>query len=805
MKRLALYIVVLWMGCSVAVAARRFCIERGERVGVAMPAAVEPVATTALEMFAADVERVLDGRVERASADAARLVVSIDAAALQHRKEAFRIEVGGDGRLLLTASDSHGIAYGLLEVSRLMGVSPWEWWADCTPRPLQRFTLKAGWTTTQAPAVEFRGIFINDEDWGLTPWATAQDSVSSVPVNDILRSDRQVHSGIVGPKVSERIFELLLRLRANTYWPPMHECTLPFFLTEGNRAVAERYGIYIGSSHCEPMACNVNGEWRHRGEGDYDYVNNAAAVDRFWQQRVAEVAGQPIIYTLGMRGVHDGAMKGARTIAEQREVLQRVFRAQRTMLATFVDADTTCVPQVFIPYKEVLDIYHAGLQVPDDVCLMWCDDNYGYLTHVPTDAERRRSGGNGLYYHTSYWGRPHDYLWIGTCAPALQWQQLQTAYEQGIRRMWVLNVGDIKPAEYSIELFMDMAWTGVRSDGGASWQSHLEAFLSREFGAALARRLLPVLTSAAHLSFVRKPEFMGGTRTEEADRTYWNMIHDIPFTQEEIRGRLATYDRLAAMVDRLETDVPLARRDAYFQLVKYPVQAAAEMNRKFLSAQLARHAGAQSSSAAALWTESRRAFDRIDSLTRIYNEGIANGGKWRGLMDSRPRRLPVFNLLTPDTPQDTAAVPSSPLLRLTLEKAVARHDDGSRATTGLRRWNGLGHSRKAVEIPVATSASCPFRLPTANADSVEVEVRLLPVHPLQGNRLRFRVAVDGGDGVECDIATHGRSEEWKQNVLRNQAVRRVRLPLRKTKNHRLIIRAIDPGIIVDEVLIVHIV
>lgn len=163
----------------------------------------------------------------------------------------------------------------------------------------------------------------------------------------------------------------------------MHECTVPFFLTEGNREVAEKFGIYIGSSHCEPMACNAAGEWSRRGKGDYDYVNNSEAVCKFWEDRVKEVAGQEILYTVGMRGVHDGQMQGARTVEEQKAVLERVLKDQRNLLQKYVDKDVTAVPQVFIPYKEVLDIYHAGLQVPEDVTLMWCDDNYGYIRHSP--------------------------------------------------------------------------------------------------------------------------------------------------------------------------------------------------------------------------------------------------------------------------------------------------------------------------------------------------------------------------------------------------------------------------------------
>ena len=267
------------------------------------------------------------------------------------------------------------------------------------------------------------------------PWSSRTFEPSDIP-------------GHIGPRTNAKIFELMLRLRANTYWPAMHECSVAFFMTDGNREVAERYGIYIGGSHCEPMACNAAGEWSRRGTGDYDYVNNSDNVYRCWEDRVKDVANQGILYTVGMRGVHDGAMNGAKTIEEQKDVLERVFHDQRKLLSEYVNRDITEVPQVFIPYKEVLDVYNAGLRVPEDVTLMWCDDNYGYIRHSPTEEERKRKGGNGVYYHVSYWGRPHDYLWLGTFSPYLLYQQMKQAYDKGIKDIWILNVGDIKPAEY---------------------------------------------------------------------------------------------------------------------------------------------------------------------------------------------------------------------------------------------------------------------------------------------------------------------------------------------------------------------
>ena len=692
--------------------------------------------------------------------------VSADVSALIGKKQAFLLQVLPDGKLLVAGSDSHGTAYGIMELSRLIGVSPWEWWADVTPEKKISFVLPAEYQTLQSPSVEYRGIFINDEDWGLMPWSSQTYEPSDI-------------KGHIGPKTNARIFELLLRLRANTYWPAMHECTLPFFLTEGNRKVAEEYGIFIGSSHCEPMVCSAAGEWRRRGQGDYDYVNNSASVYKFWEDRVKEVAQQGNIYTLGMRGVHDGQMQGAKTVAEQKAVLERVLKDQRGLLQKYVNKDVTTIPQAFIPYKEVLDIYNAGLQVPDDVTLIWCDDNYGYIRHFPTAEERARKGGNGIYYHVSYWGRPHDYLWLGTFSPYLLHQQMKLAYDRGIQKMWVLNVGDIKPAEYQIELFLDMAWN-IDEVNEIGVTAHLKSWLEREFGSNCAEELLPAMEAHYQLSYIRKPEFMGNTREEERDPKY-KVIKDLPWSEQTISERLRSYTVLSDVVERMESNIPADRQDAYFQLVKYPVQAAAQMNRKILTAQLARHSKAD-------WKQSDAAFDSIASLTQQYNS--LQNGKWNRMMDFQPRKLPVFKRVE----HTTATEP------MVTDRKILCKWNAMECTYGKPvPYEGLGYERKAAGIRKGSSLT--FAFDDYGKDSVEVEIRLLPSHPLDEKQLRFAISVDEAVPQTVSYETKGRSEEWKENVLRNQAIRKVTLPINKQASHKLVITALDEGVVLDQVIL----
>ena len=756
---------------------KEFILQSGQTVTIACCNSEKLVVRTSLEMLGRDIRTVLSATTELNDKVGAIVVgtvgqsnlineTGIDLSALKNKKQAFLLTVSQDGKLVVAGSDSHGTAYGILEISRLLGVSPWEWWADVTPEKRETFRLSSKFRELQSPSVEYRGIFINDEDWGLMPWGNQTYEPSDV-------------KGEIGPRTNERIFELLLRLRANTYWPAMHECTLPFFLTKGNREMAKKYGIFVGASHCEPMACNAAGEWSRRGKGVYDYVNNSPAVYKFWEDRVKKVAGQEILYTLGMRGVHDGKMQGAKTVEEQKAVLDRVPADQRGLLEKYVNKEVTQVPQVFIPYKEVLDIYHAGLQVPEDVTLMWCDDNYGYIRHFPTAVERARKGGNGVYYHVSYWGRPHDYLWLGTMSPSLIYQQMKLAYDQGIQKMWILNVGDIKPAEYQIELFMDMAWNldKVSSEGVTV---HLKHWLERELGTSCAKAVLPVMQEHYRLAHIRKPEFMGNTREEENNPIY-RVVKDLPWSEREINERLNAYDELSETVEKAASKVPVDRQSAYFELVKYPVQAAAQMNRKLLYAQLARHDKVD-------WEKSDAAYDSIAALTQHYNS--LENGKWNRMMDFKPRKLPVFNRVE----RKAAAAP------MIADRKAACQWNGADAKKGNAVvCEGLGYEGKAAEIRKGDALT--FYFGNLKTDLLEVDIRLLPNHPVQGDKLRISVSLDGAEPEVIAYETEGRSEEWKENVLRNQAIRKIVLPVSGKKSHQLVIKALDEGVILDQIML----
>ena len=757
------------------VTAGSFTLQEGKYTILAFEPSEAPVVKTVVGMFSEDYSQVFDGGVKLRRKDGNIVVGTLgshllkpivgELSFLKGRHEAFLLLVKG-GRLYVAGSEPRGTAYGLLELSRLIGVSPWVWWADAQPRHLKSFSLPEGYRNAQQPDVAYRGIFINDEDWGLNPWSYRN-------------YDPSKQKGRIGPKTYSRIFELMLRLRANLLWPAMHGCSSPFFSVKGNREAADRYGIIIGTSHCEPMMCNANGEWDDKVRGPYNYFSNRESVLKFWTARTDLLKGSDVIYTLGMRGKHDGQMQGVKTVAQYKDVLGRVIHDQRQLLGKYYP-DITKVPQIFIPYKEVLEAYQTGLKVPDDVTLIWCDDNYGYVCHFPTAEERNRKGGNGVYYHISYWGRPHDYLWLSSVSPALITEQMTEAYDKGIRKLWMLNVGDIKPGEYDTELFLDIAWNinTVRHEG--AWQ-HLLGFYKREFGSLLAPEIMDLMREYYRLAYIRKPEMMGNTRTEEKQNPLSTVVKDIDWSESEIRTRLAEYNNIARRARSVGQEIPENLRDEYEQLVAYPVLAADEMNRKMLIGELARHGKAS-------WAESDSACYAIEKLTQCYNQGFHNHGKWKGIMDCHPRQLSDFYLL----PHDTVRVPlTSDHNPIYLWNAT----DAQGEFTPVE----FGYENKAALIEKGQTVSFPFD--SLATDSVKIEFHLLPVHPVNGRTLRFAVSLDNGQEKIVDYQTYGRSEEWKQNVIRDFAQRTLRLVIVPQTSHVLHFKALDEGVVLDQIFV----
>lgn len=623
---------------------------------------VSPVVTIALDMFTGDMKQVTGVLPQKThTGNTAIKIVQLDknrsalkellkqdvpVDSLMSKKDAFFIKVtesSNKKQLLVVGSDGRGTAYGILELSRLAGVSPWVWWGDVTPIKKNQLTLPADYTTFQSPSVEYRGIFLNDEDWSLQPWSWKNFEPSDT-------------KGRIGARTYKEIFKLLMRLRANAIWPGMHGITTPFYFVPGAKEAADSCGIVIGTSHCEPLMRNNVGEWKVSERGEYNYITNRESVQSYWTERLKEAGRYENFYTIGMRGIHDSGMEGVKTLQEKTDALQQVINDQRTLLSKYVKKDVAKIPQAFVPYKEVLQIMENGLQVPDDITLIWCDDNYGYMTRLSDQEQQKRSGGAGVYYHLSYWGRPHDYMWLCTTQPGLVYSEMKQAYDCNARRLWIVNVHDLKPAAYDLELFLDMAWD-INSVSPSTLVQHQKNWLCREFGTEAGEKLLPAMLEFYRLCGIRKPEFMGWNQVELDKKKYikgWSPIKNTDFSLTEFGGELdrylESYESIKRILSEVEPIIPQERKDAFFAQIKYPVFGAAAMSTKMLEAQRARCIFPGSCDTN-LWTresqlmnacaKSIKAYQEIRDLTDYYNHKLA-GGKWKYSMCYNPRDLYVF-------------------------------------------------------------------------------------------------------------------------------------------------------------------
>ena len=439
--------------------------------------------------------------------------------------------------------------------------------------------------------------------------------------------------GDIGPKTYARVCELLLRLKANTLWPAMHECTRAFNLFPENKQVADDYAIVMGSSHAEPMLRNNVGEWKDKPE-DYDYTRNREGVRRYWEERVASNGRFENVYTLGMRGIHDSAMRGPKTAPERIKLLEQIFADQRALLTSHVNRDVSRVPQIFCPFKEVLADYRGGLKVPDDVTIVWPDDNFGYIRYFPGAEEQQRPGGFGVYYHLSYLGQPLSYLWLETTPPPLIWEEMSKAYEHGARKFWIANVGDIKPSEIGMEFFLQMAWDVSR------WRrdnllNFLAQWARREFGAKYATRISGVMNEYYRLGFARKPEHLQWHLPNEPPRP--SDLTAIDYG-DEVQTRLDDYESLVARANQIYRDLPADRQDAFYELVAYPVRGARLANQRFFLMEKSAQYLAQGRASARDWADrAERAGRELAEETAYYNEKLA-GGKWRHIMAMEPNK-----------------------------------------------------------------------------------------------------------------------------------------------------------------------
>ena len=709
----------------------------------------------------------------------------INVSQIEHKWEAYMLEIvphpfeGISQALVITGSTPRGTAYGLFELSKLMGVSPWIWWADVKPEPRKNLYATSGKIIVDEPSVKFRGIFINDEDWGLQPWAASN-------------MDKNIQD--IGPRTYERVFELLLRLRANYIWPAMHECTKAFWYYPENPVLAKKYNIVLGSSHCEPMLRNNVFEWFNEGgtKNNYNFATNASGVTNYWRKRVVQSKDQDAVYTVGMRGVHDGAISGYSGASNIAAGLSNIIATQRQLIQENI-GDPTKIPQMFCPYKEVLEAYNTGgINLPDDITLTWVDDNHGYIRQFPTPTEQKRSGSHGIYYHLSYWGSPHDYLWLSTISPSLISYELCRGYSQGIQRLWVINVGDIKPAEEELEFCMDLAWD-IEAWNPENASSYSQEWASRIFGKNVSNEIGEIKQEYYRLAAGGKPEH----------------ISSVTYSRDEMDKRIEAYKKISDKVDEVKTKIPLRLQDAYYQLIEYPVKSAYKMNIKhFRAKESFDYASAGMKEEAMQATaEAKEAFNDIISMTDIYNKEIS-GGKWNGIMSWKPRGLATFNMPSTANYDDVSSYRSD------LEKVneiIIPASSCVSSSSSLTKIAGLGLESDALTSwPMDLTAYSQTNLSSAPCSEYDIpvckgvnkiKVRCLPTFPLNSSyNLRYAIMIDDQNAIVQSIKTAATSNVWNQNVLRGWSGGTHNYISDSDKTIRVTIYFMDPGLVLSDIV-----
>lgn len=517
---------------------------------------------------------------------------------LKGKREKFIITLI-DGQLVIAGSDRRGTIYGIYELSQQMGVSPWYDWADVPVEHHDSIFVNKGIYTDGEPAVRYRGIFLNDEAPCLTSWVK-----------------NTYGTGYGDHRFYQRVFELVLRLRGNMMWPAMWGWA--FYADDPeNEKTADEMGVVMSTSHHEPMARNHQEYARNRkGWGPWNYQKNMANLQKFFREGIERMKGTEQIVTIGMRGDGDEAMSAE----ADTKLMTNIINDQRKIIADVTGRKASETPQVWALYKEVLDYYDKGMKVPDDVTLLLCDDNWGNVRRVPNAKERKHKGGWGLYYHVDYVGAPRNSKMLNVTPVQNPWEQLTLAYENGIDRLWILNVGDLKPMEYPISQFMDMAWNPRKYDVN-NITRHTRDWCAQQFGESQADEAARILNLICKYNGRCTPEMLD-QNTYSLENGEWQEV-------------VNQYLQLEADALRQYNSLPASYHDAYRQIILFPIELMSNLHQMYF-AQAQNHAlYKQGNPKANVWAdECERLFKRDSLICDYYNHKMA-GGKWNGMMTQK--------------------------------------------------------------------------------------------------------------------------------------------------------------------------
>ncbi|RCW36082.1 glycosyl hydrolase 115 family protein [Marinilabilia salmonicolor] len=500
---------------------------------------------------------------------------------------------GVQSALVIAGSDKRGTIYGMFDLSQQMGVSPWYWWADVPVKKKNQLFVKGGRYVSESPKVKYRGIFLNDEEPALGNWV-------------------RENFGDFNAQFYDKVFELILRMKGNFLWPAMWGKAF-YDDDPQNAELADEYGVVISTSHHEPMM-RAHVEWDRYGEGSWDYNRNADKLKEFWRVGIDRMGDNESLVTVGMRGDGDEPMSTNRNI----ELLSDIIDNQRRIIAEETEKPASQTPQVWALYKEVQDYYDMGMRVDEDITLLYCDDNWGNVRRMPGEEERQRIGGSGMYYHFDYVGGPRNYKWLNTSPLPRVWEQMKLSYAHGIDQLWVVNVGDLKPMELPIQFFLNLAWN-PDAMGTEELDAYPGYWAAQQFGAEHAEEIAHYLRQYTKFNGRRKPELIS---PDTYSLTYYN----------EFERVVTEYDDLARNARVLYNDLAEEQKDAFYQLVLFPVEACANLNRLYyVTAKNRLYAGQNRVLTNVMADSVEYLFQKDQEMADYYHTEMADG-KWNHMM-----------------------------------------------------------------------------------------------------------------------------------------------------------------------------
>lgn len=690
-----------------------------ERVTGALPerVSVRPSGDAAVIVGTLGVSPLIGGLVKAGAFDATDLV---------GRTEMFITESidspwdNIDHVLVIAGSDKRGTIYGMYSLAENIGVSPWYYWADVPTERRDELHVLPGRHTDGEPKVRYRGIFINDEAPALSTWA------------------HHTFNGF-NAEFYDKVFELILRMRGNYLWPAMWGRSL-FDDDPATAGLADEYGVIIGTSHHEPLM-RAHVEWSRYGEGDWNYATNERTLREFWREGLERMGDYESIVTIGMRGDGDEAMSEETNI----ELLERIVADQRDMIRDVTGKPPEEVPQIWALYKEVQDYYDHGMRVPDDVTLLLCDDNWGNIRKLPRPGEPERAGGYGVYYHFDYVGGPRNYKWLNTNPLPRIWEQMLLAWEHGVDRIWIVNVGDIKPMELPTQFFLDMAWDPdafpIERVGEYAHQ-----WAAQQFPAGQRDEIGDLLERYAKINARRKPEMLGPETYSLTNYT-------------EFESVVAEYAELTRRSQRVRERLPDQYEAAYYQVVHYPIEACANLNELYLTVAKNRLYAEQGRAGTnELADHAERLFAQDAELARIYMEDIADG-KWHGMMLQTNIGYTYWQQPESDVMPEVIriALPESNAFDVAVEGSRDTWSPGER-TAVLPEITSIGAKRRWFEVfakgdvPLDVSVSSPVDWLSVDRDNESGDTQhryWIDIDREQAPLGEWRVPITVRSGDEC--------------------------------------------------------